>query len=234
MADFVFQSNETITLKQTETITFKSFWKSELFKHAIIYLTLSSLFCLFYQSTDWLDYLYVFLILLSHLVIDAIKLLINKSTKNKWKWPIFILDQAAHAGMILWAGYLLLNRFQPVQFQTDLDSLTWIRYGISVLILTVIANSLFKILFSRFKTLDAAGSPNAGAIIGSMERLLVLILLITNNLAVIGLVIAAKSLARLEKLKDEKFTEYFMIGTFYSLIFTILVYYLFFKLLLPA
>ena len=76
----------------------------------------------------------------------------------------------------------------------------------------------------------AHGCRNAGAIIGGMERFLIAICLLTGNFVSIGIVIAAKSVARFKYISKQEYAEYFLIGTFYSLLFTMAVYYLVFKL----
>ena len=76
----------------------------------------------------------------------------------------------------------------------------------------------------------AHGCRNAGAIIGGMERFLIAICLLTGNFVSIGIVIAAKSVARFKYISKQEYAEYFLIGTFYSLLFTMVVYYLAFKL----
>ena len=62
---------------------------------------------------------------------------------------------------------------------------------------------------------DKAKSDNvkAGRLIGILERMLIVILLIVGQYTAIGLVFAAKSLTRFDKIsKDSKFAEYYLIG----------------------
>lgn len=70
------------------------------------------------------------------------------------------------------------------------------------------------------------GDFKAGKIIGYLERLLVLILFITELYTLIGLVLTAKSLARFKQLEDKYFAEKFLIGTLLSLVITILTFIL--------
>lgn len=57
---------------------------------------------------------------------------------------------------------------------------------------------------------------NGGFIIGILERILILISIVINYPAMIGFVLTAKSVARLKKLSNDSFAEYFIIGTFIS------------------
>lgn len=57
---------------------------------------------------------------------------------------------------------------------------------------------------------------NTGKLIGNIERILILVLVLLNNLAAIGFIITAKSIARFEEMKVKKFAEYYLIGTLSS------------------
>ncbi|QZY55758.1 DUF3307 domain-containing protein [Crassaminicella profunda] len=66
---------------------------------------------------------------------------------------------------------------------------------------------------------DNEGLKKAGKIIGILERLLIITLVINNALSAIGFVIAAKSIARYDKITTKKeFAEYYLIGTFSSVL----------------
>ena len=68
-----------------------------------------------------------------------------------------------------------------------------------------------------------AGSPGPreaarGRIIGILERMLLLTLVLVDQWGALGLVMAAKSIARFEDLKRRAFSEYYLIGTLASLL----------------
>ena len=74
-------------------------------------------------------------------------------------------------------------------------------------------------------------SNNSGAIIGSLERLLMILLIFLDQFAAIGLVLTAKSIARYNKIaEDSSFAEYYLIGTLYSVLIAILFYVILFKI----
>lgn len=57
----------------------------------------------------------------------------------------------------------------------------------------------------------------AGRRIGTIERFIMLVFLSMNQYAAMGLVLTAKSIARYDKIaKDEKFAEYYLLGTLLS------------------
>ncbi len=63
---------------------------------------------------------------------------------------------------------------------------------------------------------------NGGFIIGVLERIFIISSIIMNYPAMIGFVLTTKSVARLKKLSNDNFAEYFIIGTFLSFIAAIL------------
>jgi hypothetical protein len=65
---------------------------------------------------------------------------------------------------------------------------------------------------------------NAGRVIGFLERWLVyIVILSTNDLQAIGLIVAAKSLARMKQMDEKPFAEYVLIGTFLSVLSAVLI-----------
>lgn len=58
----------------------------------------------------------------------------------------------------------------------------------------------------------------AGRKIGTLERLLILFLVASGNVASIGLVITAKSIVRYPRLNEPEFAEYYLFGTLLSVV----------------
>ena len=63
---------------------------------------------------------------------------------------------------------------------------------------------------------ELSNSPPAGSLIGKLERLIIAILVIYNEIGAIGFVLAAKSFARYKQFEDQNFTEKFLVGTLSS------------------
>jgi len=61
-----------------------------------------------------------------------------------------------------------------------------------------------------------ASPAKLGATIGVLERLVVVALVLAGQASAIGLVIAAKTLARFKQLDDRRFAEYYLVGTLAS------------------
>lgn len=64
----------------------------------------------------------------------------------------------------------------------------------------------------------AVAEYNRGRVIGTLERIAVYVLVIHDQYEALGLVLAAKGLARFNNLDDRDFAEYFLIGTFLSVV----------------
>jgi len=62
-----------------------------------------------------------------------------------------------------------------------------------------------------------------GRLIGVLERAVVLTLVLLGQFGALGLVLAAKSVARFKSLDDRDFAEYFLIGTLTSVLVALLV-----------
>lgn len=66
--------------------------------------------------------------------------------------------------------------------------------------------------------LDDSGLEGSGRLIGILERLLGLVLVLMGEWAALAVLLAAKSIARFEELRDRPFAEYYLVGTLASLL----------------
>jgi len=90
-------------------------------------------------------------------------------------------------------------------------------------IVSAILSSMEKKLSAEEKSRLMKGSiQNAGRIIGYLERALVFLLGFNRQFSAIGFIIAAKSLIRFESAKDRVFAEYFIVGTFCSILIAVI------------
>lgn len=63
----------------------------------------------------------------------------------------------------------------------------------------------------------------AGSLIGSLERWIIILLGLAGRWEAVALVVAAKSIARFEELKKRAFAEYFLVGTLTSVLVAIVL-----------
>jgi hypothetical protein len=225
LVDFYQQNDDKIEKKLNESIFSKDFYKTEIFKHTLLYVVLSSIIFIQYESSLVWEYFIVIGVFITHGVIDIVKIYLNKK-HIVYKKQIFIIDQFLHIIILFIISNFILDNF-ATNFEISFD-LVYIDYILVALLLGKTANVIFGILFDNFKPdkIEDDGRKNAGGLIGIMERFLIILFLMTGNIATIGFVIAAKSVARFSKLSETQFGEYFLLGTLYSVLYTLVIYYL--------
>lgn len=243
IGDFVFQPKKWVAHK------FLYKHKSKyLYLHILIHTLALFIILQANLKTYWLG---VLLIIISHYIIDVIKLHLNKTItidneaikeKNKKiNRFLFFVDQFAH--LIILMGTTAIYFSYEIELDTLFTSKI-ILFITAILILTNVSPIVMKIIFSKWHlstnetpidTLNEdANTDNeshtssleeAGTYIGILERLLVFCFIITNHWEGVGFLIAAKSIFRfgdLSKAKNRKLTEYVLIGTLLSFGFAIL------------
>ncbi len=156
----------------------------------------------------------------AHLGIDAAKTYALPAPMRGTA-TAFSADQAAHLASI---GAVVL--YWPDAAQTGLWAAWWPGLIQPALILSgfvvaVLAGGHVVALFmapyaQRFQDFRAQGLPNAGKVIGQLERGLIFLLVLIGQPTGIGFLIAAKSLLRFEATKEQKASEYVIIGTLTS------------------
>lgn len=98
----------------------------------------------------------------------------------------------------------------------------FLRWILCILILHIPTNILIQNLLTGHKPKEKNNNlividNMAGRKIGSIERLIMLMFIAMNQYAAMGLVLTAKSIARYDKItKDERFAEYYLLGTLLS------------------
>jgi hypothetical protein len=151
----------------------------------------------------------------------------------------FLFDQLAHLGVLVGAWALLLARAEPLDWWNDLvariaaagdgEEIGRIALGAVVISALVVANTRAGSLFvgtlvraprppvvNDVRTSDGPSVARIGATIGVIERLLIATLVLAGGVAAVGLVIAAKTIARFRQLEDRLFAEYYLLGTLAS------------------
>ncbi len=147
---------------------------------------------------------------------------------------LFAFDQLAHLGVLLLGWTLLLAGAPPLgafsdamaRLSGDLSPEVFHRVVLAavvvsaLLIVNVRVASLFVAMLVRAPRAAAdATRPSVarvGATVGILERLLICALVLGGAVEAIGLVIAAKTLARFKQLDDREFAEYYLLGTLAS------------------
>ncbi len=123
-------------------------------------------------------------------------------------------------------GYVVGNHLRLDSLQSF--STEWLALLTAVLLCLKESNFAIRWFFHHFdlvhKVPDAPSTEN-GRIIGSLERLLLLLFLWEGAALAATFIVAVKGLARFKKMEESQaFAEYVIIGTFLSVLLTILVY----------
>lgn len=166
----------------------------------------------------------IILLAIAHALCDYLK---ARFTRDEW--AAFTIDQLVHLLFVAIAAVWLTSD-GLAQMTTVLRSTlssTRLYLVLCVYIAVVFGGGYFvqKVTSYFMHKIDDAvveakpGLPAAGKYIGWLERSLIVTFLITGNPQGIGLLIAAKALARYPEIKEDTkghFAEYFLIGTLTS------------------
>lgn len=179
-----------------------------------------------------------------HLLIDYLKMRLSQTDwfagmqsvgKDAW---IFAIDQLLHIATIAITAALLSSVasvtytgwLNDLSRQIHLSADTFVASCFLLLLIAKPANIAIKTCIGHYRPIEKEDEADdrmrkAGATIGTMERLLMLILLSLGQYAAIGLVLTAKSIVRYEKItKVPQFSEYYLMGTLASMLITIVAW----------
>ncbi len=213
LGDFVLQPNSWIKNKQ------KQQHKSPyLYWHILIHLV--SLLIVLEFNTDY--FLGIGLIVITHYIIDLIKLRLHKKRNER---ILFFIDQVLHFIVIFGVVYYYAD------FDFSLSGLFTpevILFVLAILFITNVSSVVMKVIISKWKLekTDNKSLKNAGAYIGVLERLFIFMFIVLEQWSGIGFLLTAKSVFRfgdLSRSSDRKLTEYILIGTLMSFGLAILI-----------
>ena len=176
-----------------------------------------------------------------HLCIDVLKywyvFIMTRKKKNTllMERNVFFIDQILHVVCLLWIAYwlatsermLLAKPWVENFFQVVGIAKSKILYWCIVLLglhkpANIVIQKLLLIYKPRKEEAMIVMNKNAGRLIGTVERILMLILISIGQYSAIGLVLTAKSIARYDKIsKDQQFAEYYLLGTLLSTVIAI-------------
>ncbi len=170
-------------------------------------------------SFQWLFVAGALIISLSHWLIDGLKIYLNKSLRLG-KYAFFI-DQGMHL-VVIALVVLLYQRFFYTEPIIEIPSSSSVPAIIAVfLFCSKPANILVKEMLGVFdirvrKTgTEETDLPNAGKLIGIVERWLIVVFILISQFEAIGFLLAAKSIMRFKSDESLK-TEYLLTGTLLS------------------
>lgn len=207
LADFVFQSQKWSNTKESRIFSLTHLY------HVIIVGIVS--YILSFDPGFWSAAL---LLTVVHFLTDILKswLIVRSKTKKNY----FFIDQFIHILSIIGIVYAY-SLFWGINFLIDFDLKT-IAVVAGFILCGKPSNIIIKYLFKAFSietptgtsdNPDEASLPNAGKLIGIVERFLALALVIIGQYGAVGLIIAAKSVLRINGFQK---SEYVLVGTLLS------------------
>lgn len=202
LSDFYFQTDKSVAEKLSNGAKSKS-----LYKHIAITFALSWLLSF---SPDFV--FNALIIAVTHYFIDLLKPRIQK-LKSIGNYAFFI-DQALHILIIFIVTNIQFSRYSPPLVRIDGQLL---HIALIYLIALKPTNIMIKEVFRTYdiETPQTEDLPNAGKLIGNLERILIITLSLAGRLEAVGFLIAAKSILRYKDTDNLK-TEYVLIGTLLS------------------
>ncbi len=169
---------------------------------------------------------------LFHFLIDSGKYVLVKIKKISQTEYIFIVDQLLHMLTILVMAYAMFkwnfeisscNILNEIFTAYGIEKMMLAKWVLILLFLHKPSNILIQNMLSKYKPQESNDAllitvdRQAGRRIGTLERVIMLMFLAMNQYAALGLVLTAKSIARYDRIaKDEKFAEYYLLGTLLS------------------
>ncbi|MBS4536941.1 DUF3307 domain-containing protein [Clostridium sp. D2Q-11] len=259
LSDFVFQTNKSVNdrLNKKREIYIIANLKHCII-HLITTLLLISFYFSSLSIIKTLAIMIVLIAV--HFIIDIFKSIINNIYKyKKYKFEIFLTDQVIHFLFLLIATVLISydntsNISIKLMYDIIIPPIKYINLNGKILIvanLIVIGTwgcGIFIKLFLEhlnykhdkdineedyFEDVNISkksGKMNGGFYIGFLERLFIITAISINMPEVIGFTLATKSIARFKNFDKDKFVEEFIIGSFISFIFAIIIGFLIKKL----
>lgn len=206
VADFVLQTNKICKDKAAKK------WRSRYhYGHAM------AVFALSWLVTWDLDFWWCALAIgVTHLGIDMWKS--HRDENVSW----FVLDQLFHLTVLCVVAYIWTGCHE---WSLPLDIELWyVAAAVAALVCWKPANIFIKLMLKHYSVnmpADNSSAFNAGSLIGTIERWLILIFVCLQRYDALGLLIAAKSIIRFGDKETAK-TEYVLAGTLLSIFIAVL------------
>jgi hypothetical protein len=155
----------------------------------------------------------------THLIIDLIKSYCSDNIL------FFLLDQLLHVGVLV--GLLFWGDKDVASLSNDVAQF-WM-YAVALVLVTSPVGFLIGLFLKAITKDERENKDETGmgtsAWIGILERVLIVVFIVTGQLEAIGFLVAAKSIFRFGETQKEgnKIAEYFLLGTLASFALAIFV-----------
>lgn len=206
IGDFALQTSKTCKHKKEKK------WGSVYhYCHTVIIFVLAWI-----AAWDWGFCWCALIIGATHFIIDILKSYHEDKVKS------FVLDQLLHIVVVVGVSWLWCSMNEwSMPFGIPVK---YVALAIAILVCWKPANIFIKLMLKHYSVNmpeEMASGFNAGALIGNIERWLILVFVILQRYDAIGLLIAAKSIIRFGDKETTK-TEYVLAGTLMSIFIAVL------------
>ena len=206
VGDFMLQTGKSCKDKK------ERHWKSpHHYVHALIVFGLSWL-----VSCDWTFWWCALVIGVTHFAIDMWK----SYREENVKW--FAVDQILHIAIMAGVAWMWCS-MNGWSMALDIP-VKFVAMTIAIIVCWKPSNIFIKLMLKHYSVNmpeEKTGGFNAGALIGDIERWLILVFVLLQRYDAIGLLIAAKSIIRFGDKETTK-TEYVLAGTLMSIFIAVL------------
>ncbi|WP_026661130.1 DUF3307 domain-containing protein [Butyrivibrio sp. AC2005] len=177
-----------------------------------------------------------------HFVIDSLKYVMIKKRVIKDGWYTFSIDQFLHVLTIAGLGFVCFKYsfdmnttlFAKIMSTCSLDPIESLKVCTIILMIHKPANVIIQKFLKEYKPITGKdknsilATKNAGRTIGTIERVVMIILIYLQQYSALGLVLTAKSITRYNKIvEDKEFAEYYLLGTLFSVVIVLVLSLLF-------
>lgn len=183
-------------------------------------------------------------ICVAHAIVDILKITLEYKYESKLhESTSYFIDQIIHMVIIVLFSVIIVKNDISIAVNQYLIEILKIvnlqNYNIIKLVIIAIVlhkpiNITCKIMLSKYKISKSSvtnknemqtNSLKAGALIGTFERLIIAAMIYKGEYSAIGLIFAAKSVARYDKISsDKEFAEYYLLGSLMSVLSVLIVY----------
>jgi hypothetical protein len=170
--------------------------------------------------------LLVVAVAVSHVLVDAVTARVRNRPGTSAR--LFLGDQLVHLLVLLGAWSLIgphaWTDAPVVAALGGENSVPWIELTTGAVYLSAFVfaheggNAIVRGVLPSDGPESSDDDLEAGSLIGTLERWIILLLGVGGLWEAVGLVVAAKSIARFEELKQREFAEYFLVGTLASVL----------------
>jgi hypothetical protein len=167
-----------------------------------------------------------------HAITDRTKVALQR--RREASLALFVSDQMAHLVVLLGAWFLLRGSdggwlgtpSEPVARRLTsaavlVAAYAWIGNGAAAVVAGLLRRFPLPLMAVAEDTEAIGRRVACGRMIGILERMLALTLVLLGQWGGLGLIMAAKSIARFRDLEQREFGEYYLIGTLASLVLAV-------------